>query len=584
VRRWPAVALLGLGWLLGLVAVAGPAAAHAELVSADPAAGARLGAAPRHAILRFTEPVTLIDGGIRLLDRTGRALPLKEPRRDAAVVVVPLPPDLADGAYLLAWRVVSADSHPVHGAVPFTVGHAGLPQVSAAEVGGGGEAAGLLLIVLRWVGFVGVVLVVGPLAFVALCWPGGAGDRRMSRYLGYGAAAVAAAAVASVPLQGAYVSGRPLGTAWAPSSVWPVVQSTFGQAAIARVALLAVLGIVVRNAGVAPGRWLRPRMVAAVLATAGMLGTFAMSGHAVGASARGLALLSDTVHLAAMACWLGGLVVLGTRLLPDGTTRELRETLPRWSRTAMTCVALLVVTGGYQAWREIGSWPALTGTPYGRLLLLKLTGFAALVLLGNLGRLWVQRRALATPHTVGGSLGAMTVQISRAEVRRLRRSVAAEVGIGVAVLGVTAALVATTPGRTAFRAQQAPAVPSSTGGQPPAAPSTTAGQAPATSSMTLPGGVRVTVSAHPPVAGAAVVGLRVEKSGGAPLDPLEVRAVAALPERDLAGLPLPLHHAGPGRYATHGTTLPFPGRWQITVTVRTSDVDAGVGTTTVTLR
>jgi copper transport protein len=309
-----------------------------------------------------------------------------------------------------------------------------------------------------------------------------------------------------------------------------------------------------------------------------VLGTFALSGHAAGASTRVLGLLSDTVHLAAMAYWLGGLLVLGMRLLRHAPPRELRETLPRWSRTAMTCVALLVLTGGYQAWREIGTLPALTGTPYGRLLILKLAGFAALLFLGNLGRQWVQRGARQippAPHVAGSAAVATAAQI-QPELRGLRRSVIAEVGIGIAVLGVTAALVTTTPGRNAIRAQETPATSGATSGQAP--------KAPATSSMTLPGGILVKVSADPPVAAAAVIELRVEKPDGASLDPVEVRAVAAMPQRGLAGLPLPLHRVGPGNYAAHDTTLPFPGQWRLTVTVRTSDVDAGVGTTTITLR
>jgi copper transport protein len=344
------------------------------------------------------------------------------------------------------------------------------------------------------------------------------------------------------------------------------------------VALLAVLAFVVPKVW-ASARWSPPGAVVVVLTAVGMLGTFALSGHAAGASARALGLLSDTVHLTAMACWLGGLLVLGTRLLRNVPPQELRDTLPRWSRTAMTCVALLVLTGGYQAWREIGTLPALTGTPYGRLLILKLAGFAALLLLGNLGRLWVQRGVRDVPPTaryVAGSSAVATAAQTQPELRVLRRSVIAEVAIGIAVLGVTAALVTTTPGRNAIRAQQTPATSGATSGQAP--------EVSATSSMTLPGGILVTVSADPPVAASAVIELRVEKPDGASLDPVEVRVVAAMPQRGLAGLPLPLHRVSPGNYAAHDATLPFPGQWRITVTVRTSDVDAGVGTTTITLR
>src|SRR5262249_57501692 len=67
--------------------------------------------------------------------------------------------------------------------------------------------------------------------------------------------------------------------------------------------------------------------------------------------------------------------------------------LPAFSPIAMGCVATLAVTGTYRSWRDIGSWDALFGTTYGRIVLVKSGLLAVLLVLGNASRLWVRRLA-----------------------------------------------------------------------------------------------------------------------------------------------------------------------------------------------
>ena len=46
--------------------------------------------------------------------------------------------------------------------------------------------------------------------------------------------------------------------------------------------------------------------------------------------------------------------------------------LPRYSALALGAIVALIVSGGYQAWRQVGSIDALKSTDYGRLLIAKL--------------------------------------------------------------------------------------------------------------------------------------------------------------------------------------------------------------------
>ena len=565
-----AAVVLGL-----LVALAPPALAHAELVASAPAGGARLTAPPTELVLRFTEPVTLVRDGLRLLDATGRPAGTGEPRRAGREVRLPVLPGLADGAYVLAWRVVSADSHPVAGAVPFVIGEGDLAaatDLAETSTAGSPLLTRAVFTGVRWAAFLGLVLLVGTVAFSLLCWPAGATDRSVRRLIRIGAAMLAAATVGGLLLQGVYTTRRPLLDVVDPVLLVETLGTPYGIWAAVRLMLVAAI------AGTLPyvfGR--RPSAAVPGLLPLGLLLllTFAASGHAVAATNRSLAIASDVVHLAAMCVWLGGLVVLAVRLLPSTDVAPLVPVLPRFSRVAFTSVCALALTGAYQAWREVGSQNALTGTAYGRVLLAKLALVAALLALGNLGRVWVRRhltRPVVYAHAEAVQVQTPADGLRAADVRRLRRSVTGEVVLAGLVLGITAALVAIPPGRTA--SDRAP----STAVAPTPAPG------PVAATLELPDGNRVRLAVDPARAGANTVELHVTTAAGRGLAAEEVRAAASLPERGIERLPVTLHSLGPGHYAAHGAQLPFAGDWRFAVTVRTSETDASVAEAVVAIR
>ncbi|MCW2822344.1 MAG: Copper resistance protein CopC [Marmoricola sp.] len=106
---------------LGLVT---PASAHAELVRSTPANGARLDTPPPQIRLRFTESVNLIEGGMRLVGPGGATVTTAAPVSAGHTVTWPMPEDLPAGSYVVTWRVISSDGHPVSGAFSFGVGAA----------------------------------------------------------------------------------------------------------------------------------------------------------------------------------------------------------------------------------------------------------------------------------------------------------------------------------------------------------------------------------------------------------------------------------------------------------------------------
>jgi copper transport protein len=240
-------ALCLLAGLLGLgLSAAGPASAHAQLLSTDPAPGARLDHAPQQISLTFGEAVSFVPGGFRLLDRAGSSLTLGEPQHRGDTVIVPLTDTPGDGAYVFSWRVVSADTHPVAGAIPFTVGAAvpgaTLPAFAAGSTPG---STRVLADVDRWLGYAGAIGGAGVLGFGLLCWPAARTDRIARRLGVVGGVLVALTAVAGLPLQASAAGGEPLGEVFGDDSIRAVLATSYGHAALGRIVLGLLLAALV---------------------------------------------------------------------------------------------------------------------------------------------------------------------------------------------------------------------------------------------------------------------------------------------------------------------------------------------------
>src|SRR5262245_52616991 len=192
--------------LLAQVAVAGPAAAHAELVSTTPDNGERLEQAPTEITLRFTESVTLIKGGLMLLDAGGHPARTPDPTIDGSTVHWTMPDHLRDGTYVVNWRVVSADSHPVGGAFVFGVGVT--PDIVIKDPTAGPDLS-RSVVVAKFLGYLGYALAAGAVMLLAFCWPRGRSHPVARLMVVGGFAGAAAAGVMGLLAQGPYANGVP---------------------------------------------------------------------------------------------------------------------------------------------------------------------------------------------------------------------------------------------------------------------------------------------------------------------------------------------------------------------------------------
>jgi copper transport protein len=172
VRRRLLLALLALlgSWLVAGVITAGPASAHALLESTSPEDGAQLGTAPAKVTLTFSENVSLRAGYVHVVDGTGTRADAGNASVSGPTVTVPLRPSLPQGGYLVTYRVISADSHPVGGSISFVVGR-GSPVApgTVSSAGATDPVVGAVLPVARWLTFAGLALSLGIPVLLALC-------------------------------------------------------------------------------------------------------------------------------------------------------------------------------------------------------------------------------------------------------------------------------------------------------------------------------------------------------------------------------------------------------------------------------
>jgi putative copper export protein/mono/diheme cytochrome c family protein len=252
-----------------------------------------------------------------------------------------------------------------------------------------------------------------------------------------------ASAVVAVAAQTAVLEGR-TAAAVEPAALWRFLGQTQGGSVwLVRGALLLVLAafLAVRLEIRTRTDWRAARGEIAVLGVLA-LGLVAGASHAAAVEpGTALAIGADVLHLASAGLWVGGLLPLAVLLhlagREAGTDARPYAVLAarRFSRAAVGLVIVLVLTGLWNAWLQVGSVPALLGTPHGRLLLAKLAVFAAMLPLALLNRRLVPRMS-----GEAATLGWPAMQ-------RASRLVAGEAALSVVVLAVVAVMSVTPPAR-----------------------------------------------------------------------------------------------------------------------------------------
>ena len=394
------------------------AQAHASLLSTVPADGATIPGPPQSLQLTFNEPVSPLV--MRLVRPSGQVVTLTNVVAADMSVTIAAPPMPEQGSYVLSWRVISADGHPVGGVVSFAVGHPSTGvRAPAAE---GSTAVHLAIWAAQLILAIGLFIGVGGAAFQA--WLAAKRPMPAQRWIDAAMACGLLAAVVSLPLQGLDALAQPLRDVWRPA-VWAEGFGTsWGTTVLVAIATLIVglLALGLNNRSMARGL--------ALVATAGIGLAFAASGHASTTAPRILSVPAVFLHGVCVAIWVGSLLPLAA-IVRGGD----RIALERFSRLIPVPVLLLIATGIALAFLQLDRPDALWTTSYGLVLSSKLAIVLVLLALAALNRY------------------VLVPRLAVAGTRRLVRVIATEFLLAVVILGIVGLWRFTPPPRALAAAE-----------------------------------------------------------------------------------------------------------------------------------
>ena len=507
---------------VGCAVLAGPCFAHATLIGSDPAEGSIVATTPGKVRLSFNEPVTPLV--LRLFAPDGRATDVTATARDNDVVVE-LPTAADEGTYALSWRVASADGHPIGGTSIFSIGHANHRAAPEAEMARTSTIAFLIWfaragVYLGWIGGVGGAFF---LMVVAAGQRPPLADRAIAALLGLGAVATGV----SFGLQGLDELGGNL-TALGSFSPWFAgLQSRYGATLdLGIVALILAAAALRRPAG---------RLATGSASTALLAVGFALtlSGHASTASPVWVARPALALHGIAATLWGGSLLPL---LILVATRHEFAGRIAlRLSALLLPTVAVLALSGLTLAFLQGVTTATLVETDYGRLLAGKLLLVLVMLGLGAVNRRFLVPRAVTGDGT---------------HLRRLRRVLAVDVCLLLAVLAVVAGWRFTPPPRSLAAAEAALRHRSML------------------HIHTAKGMAMIQLGNH------GDLDIRLSDANGRPLVAREVRVSLANSAAGVEPLQRPATLVADGHWSVDGLIFPVGGAWSLRLGVLVSDFES----------
>lgn len=551
-RRTLAVAVVAAA------ALALPAAAwaHAALLKTFPTASAEVDTPPAQLRLVYDETVEPRFAVVSVTDAAAHQQvdgPVHRSASNPYELDAPLKRS-AEGWYLVFWRVISADGHPVRGAFLYRIGpNPGpppqfvIPSLSETAVTPG-------LIALRWLTFLSAMAAIGLFVLrtvIARPVVARVSGTRLRAVSAAFAAAVAVGLVAT-PIYVLLATAQfALRSFWSFGALVPLMDvSAFGRGYLRFELLLALFAV-----AAAAAIWLdRPdrarRSVAgllslwgALLAAGALLLVPGAAGHAAQTSPRALALVFDWLHLAAGSLWVGGLIgllVLWSSLPVARRTAGLVVCVPRFSNAAFVSVVVLLGSGIGASVLHLPTLATLWQTGYGKTIIIKASLLLAAMLVAAVNLLRT-KPALARDET---STGAAVL---------LRRLVAGEVVLVTSAVVAAAVLSSYPPPPKALASLGAPAA--------------TAGPGPVTEVVER-NGYRVDVRVTPnKVAVPDSYVLRLTRNG-APVRGATVIATFTMLDMEMPTQAYRLAERSPGVYAHSSEALVMVGRWGLTFQVQ----------------
>ncbi len=601
--------------MVAVFGLAMPAAsAHAVVLSSSPGDGDRVPSAPSTVSIQFSEAISADLGGLKVLDAKGERVDADDQSQpDPTRLAVGLRPDLPPGTYVANYKVISADGHPVSGAIVFGVGNGVISDVSGIKETND-PALDTASKITQFVTYLGGLLAAGLVFFLAFIHDRAPDGRPLARVVRIATIVGALGVVGTIMVQAAQATGSSLTAAFNPSTLGPVLRQGLGWESALLLVGLAMCHIAVDT---------KNKTVGQSLAFYGGLivaSSFVWWGHATESAHPWLSIPADVAHVIAAAVWFGGLVGLvgtlrarthaatergehrpaleaavvsrvavsvgaddlATRpadLPPDvadtspGSFPATVQIVSRFSTVAAISVIALMIAGSALGYAEVGSISALTSTTYGLLLLAKVAVVAVILFIAGYNRYFllpwlvdtdtedidtdsdIDAAGPARPDNESGDEAADDERADddseEAGWRTLLRTVRIEAYAIVVVLALTAVLVNTTPANTV-----APEIQVFQESQP-----------------FRTGKVALTITPNRPGTNSFHVDLL--GPDGRPADLAQKLTLElTLPAKDVGPITRDMVKAGTGHFLLENINdLSIAGTWDVTLVARVSDFD-----------
>ncbi|EUJ36227.1 copper resistance protein [Listeria weihenstephanensis FSL R9-0317] len=391
--------------------------AHAYLQSSNPADQSELAKSPDKVVLTFTEMIQNEYPSIIVRDSEGKRVEDGKAyinKENDHVVEVGLASSLPADIYSAEWRVVSADGHPVSGVISFKIGN--VDKNFTASAVGKSDSSSWPSTLVKVILYIGFSVVAGVLLFYIALYRGKVDEklrRRTVQALTVGIGLLLIGFLLFLPVQVQIYTG---GNGLDFDAMKQLIQtSTIGHLWLIQLGSLLLL--IVSFVVIIRKQWMERVWIWLVSLCFFLVILFAkaMQGHAAGSPDKTIAIPMDFLHLLSASAWVGGILVLFFLLAKQ---KLAKETWNRFSPYAAGFVAVIIVSGLLMSVMNIGSMTKLFTTEYGKVILLKVALFLVMGALGLVHYLYMRQ--------TGRQLSAKTI--------------IAEFGIGIAILGVAAFL------------------------------------------------------------------------------------------------------------------------------------------------
>jgi copper transport protein len=321
--------------------------------------------------------------------------------------------------------------------------------------------------------------------------------------------------------QGAYVTGGGWGDLGTWSLVNEVMRTRVGIAVIARIVLVVLWMVTVQSLRRSP--WTSVTSLVVWLLTVLTALTFSVSGHPSAGTLTGIFVPVDAAHLTGIAVWVGGLfsVLLVKREMSGNPL--VTPAVDRFSRHATWAMPLVVISGVVQTLHLSNGIPGLGGSSWGRFVIAKFALVLVAVILGTRAR-----RSL----TMRGTSSIVSL-------------VRVEAVIAVVVLGLSAALVSTSPDASN-------------------------GQVPTFSASLAQKNIIAEVSISPARVGGSEIHVLFTPPGGAITPVKAVKVRMELPSRGVPAVPVEMIEIGANHWSGV-VQFPYAGDWTVEILVTPHD-------------